>query len=236
MLTLKPKFKHFEKHENCVDNIDHKVYKHQIGAIYKEKEKGIKISKCNWHEHGEKSTKFFLSLEKHCAIQSRIYFVIINQDDITDQDEINKQIFSFYQSLFSRKVQFHRDKIEAYLENISLPKLSNEQTLSCEGTISEFEMFKSLKYMKNNKSPGNDGFFKEFYEYFSDELKKSFLASIHKAFLNKRLSTSQKEVVIKMLGKKDKDKRFIKNWKPMPLVNTDMEIISKDRSTRIKMD
>ena len=90
--------------------------------------------------------------------------------------------------------------------------------------------------MKNNKSPGNDGFFKEFYEYFSDELKKSFLASIHKAFLNKRLSTSQKEVVIKMLGKKDKDKRFIKNWKPMPLVNTDMEIISKARSTRIKMD
>ena len=31
--------------------------------------------------------------------------VIINQDEITDQAEINTQIFSFYQSLFSHNVQ-----------------------------------------------------------------------------------------------------------------------------------
>ena len=30
---------------------------------------------------------------------------IINQDETTDQDKINKQIFSFYQCLFSCKVQ-----------------------------------------------------------------------------------------------------------------------------------
>ena len=41
-----------------------------------------------------------------------------------------------------------------YLENIPLPKLANKQTLSCEGTVSEDEMFKSLKSM-GNKSPGN---------------------------------------------------------------------------------
>ena len=61
---------------------------------------------------GEKSTNFFLNLEKHRAIQSQIHSVIINQDEITDQAEINKQVFSFYQSLFSRKVQNQADKIE----------------------------------------------------------------------------------------------------------------------------
>ena len=127
-------------------------------------------------------------MEKHHAIQSQIHFVIINQDEITDQDEINKQIVSFYQSLFSRKVQFQTDVIEAYLENI--PKLTNEQTLSCKGIISEDEVFKSLKPMENNKSPGNDGLSKEFYECFWDEVKKSFLDSILKAFLNQELSTS----------------------------------------------
>ena len=45
-------------------------------------------------------------------------------------------------------------------------------------------MFKNLKRMKNNKSPGNDRFLKEFYEFFYNEIKKPFLASIHKAFLN----------------------------------------------------
>ena len=57
--------------------------------------------------------------------------LFINRDEIIYQDKIDKQIFSFYQSLFSRKVQYQTDIIEAYLENIPLPKLNNEQTLSC---------------------------------------------------------------------------------------------------------
>ena len=98
---METKLEHFEKHyENYVDNIDYKVCKQQIDAI-----RSIKIrSKCNWYELGEKFTKFFLNLEKYCAIQIQIYSVIINQDENRDQDEINKQIFSFYQSLLSRKV------------------------------------------------------------------------------------------------------------------------------------
>ena len=66
---------------------------------------------------------------------------------------------------------------------------------------------------------------------FWDEVKKPLLASIHKTFLNQELSTSQKQAVMKMLEKKDKDKRFIKNWRPMSLLNTDMKIISKVLST-----
>ena len=53
-------------------------------------------------------------------------------------------------SLFSRKVQFQTDIIEAYLNNIPLPKLTNEQTLSCKGIIPEDEVFKSLKSMDDN--------------------------------------------------------------------------------------
>ena len=132
------------------------------------------------------------------------------------------------------KVQFQTDIIEAYLKNIPLPKLTNERTLSCEGIISEDEAFKSLKSMENNKLPGNDGLSKEFYEYFWDGVKKPFLSSIHKAFLNQGLSTSKKQAVIKMLEKKNKDKRFIKNWRLISLLITDMKIISKLLSTRIK--
>ena len=117
ILDLETKLKHFEKdYENYVDNIDHKVCKQQLDAIYEEKAKGIKIrSKCSWHELSEKSTKFFSNLEKHRAIQIQIHSVIIYQDEITDQDEINKQILSFYQLLFLRKAENQTDKIEAYL-------------------------------------------------------------------------------------------------------------------------
>ena len=124
-------------------------------------------------------------MEKHRAIQIDIHSVIVKQDEITDQAEINKQRFSFYQSLFSRKVQNQTDKIESYLELIPLPKLTSEQTLSCEGIIPEDEVFKSLKSIENNKSSGNDGLSKEFYECFWVEIKNYFLASIHKAFLDR---------------------------------------------------
>ena len=120
-------------------------------------------------------------MEAHRSIQSQIHSVFINQDKIPDQDEIKKKIFSFYQSLFSRKVQFKTDIIEVYLENIPLPKLTNEQTLKCEGIISEDEVFKSLK------SSGNKKLSKEFYECLWDKIKKPFLAPTHKAFLNQEL-------------------------------------------------
>ena len=86
-----------------------------------------------------------------------------------------------------------------------------------------------------NKLLGNDGLSKEFNECFWDQIKKPFLASIHKAFLNQEFSTSQKQTVIKMLDKKDKDKKFIKNWRPISLLNTDIKIISKVLSIRIKV-
>ena len=37
---------------------------------------------------------------------------------------------------------------------------------SCEGIISEDEVFNSLKSMESNKLPGNDGLSKEFYQCF----------------------------------------------------------------------
>ena len=47
-----------------------------------------------------------------------------------------------------------------------LSKLTNEETIISECIISEDEVFRSLKSMEKNKSPGNDGISKELYENF----------------------------------------------------------------------
>ena len=52
--------KNHEEHNDC---------KTQLEQIYEKKTNGINIrSKCEWYQHGEKSSKFFLNLEKNRAI------------------------------------------------------------------------------------------------------------------------------------------------------------------------
>ena len=51
------------------------------------------------------------------------------------------------------------------------------------------------------KSPGNDGLTKIFCEAFWSEVKTPLLKSFRKSFLSKKLSTSQKQVAIKLIGK-----------------------------------
>ena len=64
--------------------------------------------------------------------------------------------------------------------------------------------------MKNNKTPGNDGITKDFYETFWDELKTPLMESVNQAFHTKILSISQRQAVIKVIEKKDWDERCIK--------------------------
>ena len=61
-----------------------------------------------------------------------------------------------------------------------------------------------------------------------------FLNSCHAAKRKKELSTSHRQAVIKLIEKKNKDKRFIKNWRPISLLNVDYKIISKACASRLK--
>ena len=88
--------------------------------------------------------------------------------------------------------------------------------------------------MPNDKSPGNDGFTKEFFETFWSEVKKTFLSCVSHSFDKGELCTSQRQAIIKLIEKKDKDKRLIQNWRPISLLNVDAKIISKALSKRLK--
>ena len=58
--------------------------------------------------------------------------------------------------------------------------------------------------------------------------------SIKEATKKKKLSISQRQAVIKLIEKKDRDKCYIKNWHPIFLLNVDYKIMSKALATRLK--
>ena len=120
------------------------------------------------------------------------------------------------------------------LNSIDLPCLTNEQKDFCELELGEKELLNALKFVPNSKIPGNGGLNKEFYEAFWNELKDPLLKSFYYAKTYKEFSISQRQAIIKLLEKKDREKRLMKNWRPISLLNTDLKIFSKALAAKLK--
>ena len=123
-------------------------------------------SKCEWYEHGEKSAKFFLNLEKKRGVQNRIWKLFVEEKEINHHKEIPKNLKAFYETLFNQKFSKNNVEKQRFLNSLSTKTLTNEQYDLCENKISETDLFDSMKSMKNNKTPGNGGLTKGFYETF----------------------------------------------------------------------
>ena len=81
----------------------------------------------------------------------------------------------FYKSLFTENKKLSETQITYFLDEISnFPKLTSKQSNDREAPLSEKELFDALKGMPDNKSPGNDGLTKEFYETFWSDIKIPF--------------------------------------------------------------
>ena len=231
---LKAALKLLEKNLPTEEN--HCLYdkcKRDLEEIYDIAEKVCIRSRCHWYEEGEKSSKFFLYLVRFNGMQSQIRKIIVNDQEITDPNIILNEI-NFYKSLFRKGDEKCPSQIDDFIDKVQLPKSNITEINDCDNELSEKELCISLMSTKNNKSPGNDGLTKEIFVTFWEDTKDAFLNSCRTTKLKKELSTSQKQAVIKLIEKKDKGKRFIKNWRPVSLLNVDYKIISKALASKLK--
>ena len=204
---LENELKILEDNLNQSENLNrYNDAKFQLDNIHKKISEGIKVrSKCNWYEFGEKSSKFFLNLEKKNAIQGTIRKLLVDNKDVTSSAKIYEELHCFYKSLYAKKSVIEGDNVESLLNVLSIPKLKIEDVNICEGNLSESELFDALTSIQNNKSPGNDGITKEFYDTFWKEIKGPFQNSIKKGYIVGKLSISQRQAIIKFIEKKARD-------------------------------
>ena len=96
------------------------------------------------------------------------------------------------------------------------------------------ECTKSLKQFMNNKTPGSDDFTIQFYRFFWNAIGPIMVYSFNYAFENGEMSISQKRGIISLIPKKDKDKKYLKNWRPISLLNNDYKIVTKASALRLE--
>ena len=91
-------------------------------------------ARARWHEHGEKSTKYFLNLEKRNHVKKHIRKLVMSGFVKTDPYDILQEQKRFYRELYksSNSDAENRQNIIKFLENLNIPQLTEEQKLTCE--------------------------------------------------------------------------------------------------------
>jgi len=153
-----------------------------------------------------------------------------NDELITDPNDILEEQKLYYQKLYSRP----EDEF-VYQNNIdNVNALNNVQKESCDIPITIHELGKALKELGNLKSPGTDGLTTEFYKFFWVDIKELVYNSLIYAYEHNSLSIEQKRGILTLIPKKDKDSRWLKNWRPLTLLNTDYKILTKLLAMRMQ--
>ena len=115
-----------------------------------------------------------------------------------------------------------------------LTKIDEEDAKRLDTKITEEEVSSTLKNTKNNVAPSPGEFGGGFYIMFWKYFKQIVVGAIREVYDNRELPISQRLGIIALIPKSHKDLRFIKNWRPLMLLETFYKIISATLANRIK--
>ena len=224
--------------ESNIENFQ--KYKFEYDSLFDYIAQGnIVRSRATWYEKGERNNKYFLNLENKRNAKNCIRKLFNKENHLVkNSKDIMTELKSFYQDLYRNKDNnmsaYWNENFQKFTQNLNIPKLSDDQQSYCEGDLTYQECLKALNSFKNNKYPGNDGLTAEFYKTFWPILGHLLVESLNTAYRLGKLSNSQRQALIRLIEKKDKDRRCMENWRPVSLLNVDYKIGSKALATRLE--
>ena len=158
-----------------------------------------------------------------------------NGTSISDPMEILDEEANFFKRIYeSKNTNPELDQFKFFFQRENITPLEKEESDSCEGLLSLEECANVLKSFSNDKTPGSDGLTVEFYRFFWNIVGNYVVESFNHAFQKGCLSISQKLGLISLIPKKQKNPEFLKNWRPISLLNTDYKIATKAIAVRLE--
>ena len=198
----------------------------RLNQLFERQLEGSKIrSRAKWLEEGETPSKYFLRLENDRHMKAFVTSVFNSSGtEVSSLPEIIDAHKVFYSNLFSRgSIDFEAQ--QELFSHVSA-RLSLPEQASCEGSLTLTEASEALRLSNRNKCPGPDGLTVEFYVFFWDKLGETLVRVFNHSLACGDLPNSMKASVTRLVHKKD-DKRDLKNWRPISLLNVDYKICSK---------
>ena len=183
-------------------------------------------------EKSDPNISFFSKLERRYIRKSRIGSLKDKDgNSVSDTKGLLTVVSNFYSSLFS-SCTTNPNSQDALLKNIK-KKISSEHRDSLDAPLTADELQEAVNSLNKEKSPGINGLPAEFYQIFWPQIKDRYLQFVNHAFLTSfpiTLNTSVTTLIYKERG----DIEDIANYRPLSLINTDVKILSKALTTRLK--
>jgi len=185
----------------------------------------IYLSRAKWAEEGERSTKYFLNLIKNKGTDLYIKNIKTQEGIVSGQKLVEKEIYLFYKELYDR-----RDVVDnALVDDLFLsnnPKISESKKVHMDSPITLLDLYGALQTCKDS-APGPDAIPYSVYKHFWHLLGPLLLSSWRYSVEIGKMSQDQRQSIITLIPKKDKDKTILSNLRPISLTNTDVKIITK---------
>ena len=154
--------------------------------------------------------------------------------ELYEQEEISKYAVDFHRHLFRSK-EPNSDRMKEYITNTNTLVLDStlKEELDIEILIGEIDAVYTK--LKNNKSPGWDGLTAEFYKTFWGNIRTILHSCYVESISNGIVSPSQRIGILTLIPKPKPPAElvYIKNWRPITLLNIDYKIFTHVIKNRI---
>ena len=202
-----------------------------FNTLLEERAKSIIFrSRVKWAEQGEKSTKYFLNMEKMRGDQ-RSCKLLIKDDGTTVETlkEIMEEQSAFYAKLYTS----NKDIKFTYLNSTGI-RISEKSKDELNMPLSCQELKEAVMCLAKDKSPGLDGLPAEVYQLLWNEIDTIMFEAYEEIFKKGKMYEEAMNGVLNLIPKQNKDSRFLKNLRPITLLNVDYKIIEKVIARRIQ--
>ena len=205
--------------------------KAELISLQEERTKGLIFrSKARWVMEAERNTRYFYNLEKARYNSKTCQRLLTEEGEVTtDPDQILSMQWKFYQELYSAD-----PTVEFTLQNTSGVAVPENSMAKSTKQIAFHELTAAVRTLKNGRMPGSDGLPADLYKMFWKDVGPVLYGSVISSFKKEMLHGTARSGVLNLIPKPNKDARYLKNLRPITLLNTDYKILEKAIAIRLQ--